>query len=186
MTSADFEQLIRAAATELERLSIAHAIVGSVASSRFGVQRATLDIDIVADIKPSQISALVAGLKPDFYIDEELVIDAIRRRSSFNALHLETGVKLDFFALKNRPYDRVALDRRSREIPAFMAAEDVLLGKLEWYRAGDETSERQWGDVLGILRTAPAFDLEYARHWANEIGVLDLLERAEAQCGLTM
>ena len=57
-------------------------------------------------------------------------------------------------------------------------AEDVLLGKLEWYRAGDETSERQWGDVLGILSTAPAFDFAYARHWAEEIGVLDLLERA--------
>ena len=185
MNSADFEQLILVAATELERLSIAHAIVGSVASSRFGVQRATLDIDFVADIKPSQIPALVRALTPDFYIDEELVMDAIQRRSSFNALHLETGAKLDFFALKNRPYDRVALDRRSPEIPAFMTAEDVLLGKLEWYRAGDETSERQWGDVLGILNTAPAFDLEYARHWANEIGVLDLLERAESQCGLT-
>ena len=63
-----------------------------------------------------------------------------------------------------------------------MTAEDVLLGKLEWYRAGDESSERQWADVIGILQVqAEHFDLEYARHWAKEICVLDLLEKAVEQ-----
>jgi hypothetical protein len=33
------------------------------------------------------------------------------------------------------------------------SAEDALLAKLEWYRRGGEVSERQWRDVLGIIKT---------------------------------
>jgi hypothetical protein len=29
-------------------------------------------------------------------------------------------------------------------------AEDIILAKLEWFRAGGETSERQWAERLGI------------------------------------
>jgi hypothetical protein len=178
LNAEDFDQLLSKVASLLETLSIPHAVVGSVASSRFGVQRATMDIDVVADLRASQVNALVAAFKPEFYVDEELVLEALQRRSSFNALHLETGTKFDFFALKNRAYDRVALDRRTPNIPSFMTPEDVLLGKLEWYRAGDEISDRQWNDIIGILRASSNFDLEYARRWATEIGVSDLLERA--------
>jgi hypothetical protein len=85
--------------------------------------------------------------------------------------------EFDFFIPKPRAYDRVALARRLETAPAFLQAEDVLLGKLEWYKATDYTSERQWRDVLGMLRFSK-LDLEYTKHWASEIGVLDLLERA--------
>ncbi len=181
MSAEDFESLISRVGTLLKQLSIGYAVVGSVASSKFGVQRATMDVDIVTDFRASQIVALVGALRPDFYVDEELVSEALERRSCFNALHLETGIKLDFFVSKDRPYDRTALDRRTQETPSFMTPEDVLLGKLEWYRAGDETSDRQWTDILGILRATPEFDLEYAKRWASEIGVADLLERAVTQ-----
>lgn len=160
-------------------------IVGSVASSRIGVVRATLDVDIVAALETQHVSAWLEGLRPAFYANEELIRASLETGQSFNLIHLDTMLKVDVFPVKNRPYDQMAFSRVVIDGLPFMAAEDVLLGKLEWYKAGDESSERQWGDVLGILRTAPAFDLEYARHWANEIGVLDLLERAEAQCGLT-
>jgi hypothetical protein len=62
------------------------------------------------------------------------------------------------------------------------SAEDTLLAKLEWYRMGGEVSERQWRDVLGVLKVqAGGLDLEYLRRWARELGVDDLLERALAQ-----
>jgi hypothetical protein len=82
----------------------------------------------------------------------------------------------DFFIPKARAYDQVALARRLETVPTFLQVEDVLLGKLEWYKATDYTSERQWRDVLGLLRFAE-LDLEYSKHWAGEIGVLDLLEK---------
>jgi hypothetical protein len=57
--------------------------------------------------------------------------------------------------------------------------EDTLLRKLVWYRRGGEISDRQWGDVLGIVRTqAERLDLSYLRDWAGVLGVADLLERA--------
>jgi hypothetical protein len=62
------------------------------------------------------------------------------------------------------------------------SAEDTLLAKLDWYRMGGEVSERQWRDVLGVLKVqAGGLDLEYMRRWARELGVDDLLERALAQ-----
>ncbi len=179
MSSTEFDQILEQVASILNTLEIPHAVVGSVASSRFGLHRATMDVDIVIDLKTAQIPELLKALHPDFYIDEILVLEALTQHSSFNALHLETGTKLDFFMLKPRQYDRVALNRRSSESLSFMSVEDVLLGKLEWYRLGDETSERQWNDILGILRTNTNLELEYLRHWAQTLGVLDLLEKAQ-------
>ncbi len=58
-------------------------------------------------------------------------------------------------------------------------AEDTLLAKLESYRMGGEISERQWRDVLGVLKVqAGALDLDYLRRMALEIKRDDLLERA--------
>jgi hypothetical protein len=55
----------------------------------------------------------------------------------------------------------------------------AMLHKLEWFRLGGEVSERQWGDVLGLLRVqAKTLNRAYLLHWAKEIVVEDLLLRA--------
>ena len=58
--------------------------------------------------------------------------------------------------------------------------EDTVLAKLEWFRLGGETSERQWWDVVGILRVTEGADHAYLRRWAAALSVADLLERALA------
>jgi hypothetical protein len=58
--------------------------------------------------------------------------------------------------------------------------EDTVLAKLEWFRLGGETSERQWWDVVGVLKVTSDVDRAYLRHWAASLGVADLLERALA------
>ena len=60
-------------------------------------------------------------------------------------------------------------------------AEDILLAKLRWFKDGGQVSERQWIDILDLIATNPAMDLEYARHWAARLGVTDLLGKALAQ-----
>ena len=45
---------------------------------------------------------------------------------------------------------------------------------------GGEVSDRQWRDVLGILRVSPV-DRAYLEEWAQPLGVGDLLSRALEQ-----
>jgi hypothetical protein len=174
----DLTEITKLVTDAFDRLGVPNRVVGSVASSRFGALRSTFDVDIVAALEARHVTEFIASLGTRFYADEELIRESIEQRRSFNLVHLETTFKVDVFAPKDREYDRVALGRGVSQSPTFMSAEDVLLGKLEWFRAGDEVSDRQWSDILGILRAQPAFDLEYARRWAQEINVLDLLERA--------
>jgi hypothetical protein len=170
-----------------ERLEIPYLIGGSLASAVYGLIRATMDADLVADVRPEHISGLVASLKEEFYIDGEMILDAILYTSTFNLIHLETMFKVDVFIQKQRPFDLNQMQRRisqsvgdSPEDKAFFStAEDIILAKLEWFRAGGETSERQWRDILGVLELqSDRLDFEYLNLWGNKLGIQDLLLRA--------
>jgi hypothetical protein len=169
------------------RLQIPYFIVGSMASALHGVARSTLDADMVAEIHLEQAGALVKALGDDFYADEEMIRDAIRHHSSFNLIHLATMFKVDVFIRKDRTFDRVQFQRRVEQLfatnpeqKAFMTtAEDIILAKLEWYRLGNEISDRQWRDILGVMKVQSGrLDLEYLHEWAQELNVADLLQRA--------
>jgi hypothetical protein len=169
------------------RLRIPYLVGGSMASALYGVARSTLDADIFADIRLEQVSELVAALGSDFYADVEMIRRAIKHRSSFNLIHLKTMFKVDVFIRKERPFDRMQFERRVEQViavtpeqKAFVAtAEDIILAKLEWYRLGNEISDRQWQDILGVLKVqAGRLDLDYLRQWADELQVADLLQQA--------
>lgn len=172
----------------LERQGVRHYVGGSVASSVYGVVRTTLDVDLVADLAQEHVAPLVEALRGDYYVSSGMISDAIRRRSCFNVIHLGTMFKVDVFALKDRPYDRAALGRIREDtldpdepgrVYLLASPEDVILNKLEWFRLGDEVSERQWGDAMGVLKVQQGrLDEAYLDRWANELGVADLLERA--------
>jgi hypothetical protein len=170
----------------LEQLGITYAVGGSLASSVHGVMRSTLDVDIVADMRLEHIQPLVAALSKDFYADDEMMRDAIEHKSSFNLVHYETAFKVDIFIRKSRAFDQMQLERRRTSVIAIdpeqsvyvTSPEDTILAKLEWYRMGSEVSDRQWRDILGVLKTrAGELDLDYMRKWAKELKVDDLLER---------
>jgi len=174
----------------LEQFGIPYAVAGSLASSLHGVIRSTLDVDIVADMGIEHIQPLVAALSKEFYADDEMMKDALEHQSSFNLIHYETAFKVDIFIRKSRAFDQMQLERRRLSIIAtdpeqslyVTSAEDVILSKLEWYRMGGDVSDRQWRDVLGVLKTrAGELDIAYLRNWAKELQVSDLLERALTQ-----
>src|SRR5438132_8240083 len=93
----------------LEELGVAYHIGGSVASSVYGFIRATIDADLVADLRLEHVRPLVKQLEAKYYIDADAVRDAIRRRSSFNAIHLDTMLKFTVFIPKTRPFDQEEL-----------------------------------------------------------------------------
>lgn len=172
----------------LERLGVRYHVGGSVASSSYGAPRATMDVDLVADLRPEHAAPLARELQTEYYVDEDVVRDAIARSRSFNVIHLQTMIKVDVFVPPDRPFDRQEMARArvrtldlapgARSFPV-KSAEDRVLRKLEWYRAGGEVSERQWGDVLGVLKVqAAALDRAYLDRWAAQLSLADLLERA--------
>ncbi|MBA3826365.1 MAG: hypothetical protein H0X24_21000 [Ktedonobacterales bacterium] len=95
-----------------DTLSIPYYIGGSVSAYQYGYQRATNDIDIIADIQEAQAYPLAMQLGNDYYADAEMIRDAIRRRSSCNFIHLSTGLKVDIFLLKDTPYTYEQMRRR--------------------------------------------------------------------------
>jgi hypothetical protein len=183
----DLPAALRPVVEALERLGVPYMLGGSVASSLHGVPRTTLDADLVVRMGEEHARPLVEALGEDYYADEQMMRAAVRRASSFNLIHQETMVKIDVFVAKSRRYDESALSRRRRERLASLdvyaaTPEDVILSKLEWYERGGRVSERQWGDVLGILRVQRgALDLAYLRRWAAELSVAGLLDRALAE-----
>jgi len=171
----------------LEKLSIPYLIAGSLASTLYGMVRTTQDSDIVAEMQLEHLQPFVLALQDDFFIDNEMIAESIQRHSSFNIIHRESMFKVDIFIPYPRPFLQSQLARAQKqtflfdsEISAkFSSPEDIILAKLEWYRLGGEVSERQWRDILGVLKTRTGeLDLGYLRKWANELKVSDLLERA--------
>jgi hypothetical protein len=65
-----------------ERLGIRYCVGGSVASSVYGEVRTTLDVDLVAELRPEHIDALLAATRGEFHIVEVSVRRAVRIASS--------------------------------------------------------------------------------------------------------
>jgi len=171
----------------LEGAGIEYMVVGSLASSAHGLPRATRDADVVVIMTHEQIAKLVELLEPKFYVSKDAASDAIRHGTSFNAIHEETFYQVDLFVASITPFNRLQFERREYiEIDPdhditmpFQSAEDTILSKLDWFRQGKEVSERQWQDVLGILRSqGEQLDHHYLRQWAANLGLDALLQRA--------
>ncbi len=175
-----------------DQLGVLYHIGGSVASSIYGILRATIDADLIADLRLEHVRPLVTQLQTDYYIDEDMIRDAIRRRSSFNVIHLDTMLKVDVYIPKFRSFDQEELRRAQQEVllegtrPFNVASpEGTILNKLEWYRMGGEVSDRQWNDILGVLKVqGTSLDIDYLQKWAANLRVTDLLERALVDAGL--
>jgi hypothetical protein len=176
----------------LEELGVPYHIGESVAISIYGILRATIDADLIADLRLEHVRPVVIRLQTEYYIDEDVIRDAIRRRSSFNVIHLETMLKVDVYIPKSRPFDQEELRRVQQEVllegtrPFNVASpEGTILNKLEWYRMGGEVSDRQWNDILGVLKVQGThLDMAYLQRWAANLKVVDLLERALVDAGL--
>ena len=190
MTPPDPVALALILARILERLGVRYCIGGSVASSVYGEVRTTLDVDVVADLDPEHIDALVAAVESDFHVVDEAIQRAIRERSSFNLIHEETLVKADVYVPPDDPTlreqlvrsRRVALRSEPGSEVELASPEDVVIHKLRWYEMGGQVSDRQWRDVLGVLKVqGQSLDLAYLKRAAAVLGLSELLARARSE-----
>ena len=185
-------QVVEEVVAALTALNIPYALGGSMASSLLGTPRFTQDADITAEPFPGKEADFVSRFGPDYYVSLPAVKDAVRQRSSFNIIHIDSGFKVDVFIRKDRLFEASVMARRRPEPLAgrpqqsimLVSPEDIILLKLEWYRMGNETSDRQWSDVLGVLKVrAGLLDEAYLDRWAAVLNVSDLLARARQQVG---
>lgn len=174
----------------LERLGIPYHVGGSVASSTHGMYRSSADIDFVIDPTSEQLGALADALEGEFYVSREAMAEALASRRGFNAIHVPTSFKLDFFVKGASPFDAEELRRSIRQSvgeansPQILikSPEDTVLRKLDWFRRGGHVSERQWHDVLSVLTAnRGGLDDAYLDRWARELELTELLQRARAE-----
>ena len=174
----------------LESVGGRYLVGGSLASSASGKPRQTNDIDLAVELAPAEVRNFVVGLGGDFYADADDIREAFRGGLSANLVHLPSGLKIDMFPKGRGSFDDSEFERRRlvnlEGVRSFYleSPEDAVIRKLIWYRQGGEVSERQWSDVLGILRVQRGrLDTSYLRRWAVETEVSDLLERIVGEAG---
>lgn len=184
----------RLVAAVFERLSLRYAIGGAVASTILGEPRATNDVDLVAEIAVGDLPALIDALETaGFYVPHDAARVAVGTRRSFNVVHRESVVKVDIFVAGRTALDEDELARRRPvsigdaplDVLFVVAPEDLIVQKLRWYRDGGEVSDRQWRDVLGLLKVQGArLDHDLMAQGANRLAVTDLLRRAVLESAL--
>ena len=188
MTLAEVFRRVRHA---LDQAEVSYAIGGSWASTIHGEPRHTNDIDFVTNLNAARVGPFFDALGSGFYFDAESARAALENGRPFNVIHQALGYKFDFFPV----FDSHRIDshgtaelarRRAVALPALdtelvpvISAEDTILAKLRWYRAGGEVSERQWRDIVGIFAASGEhLDREYLERWAQTLGLTDLYLRA--------
>ena len=170
-------EVLKEVTRRLDRAKIAYMVTGSIASNFYTIPRMTRDIDIVVELAEEDLGRFIPLFEPDFYLEPQTVRDAVKNKGMFNLIQNEYVVKIDFIVRKDSPYRRrefsrrkeVAVDGRSLYL---VAAEDLILSKLEW--AKDSRSEMQLSDVRNLLKSVKRLDRRYLARWAKELGVESL------------
>jgi hypothetical protein len=185
-------ELVGQVAAILDELEILYALGGSMASSLIGEPRSTVDVDIAIKVQDEAAAALLDRANAEFYVPMDAARAAIHTHSSFNLVDTAHGLKVDLFVLGEGLLDRMQIERRvSVAIPSLAAriwvtsSEDQVLRKLDWYRSTGNESERQWRDVVGILRIhGNVMDRSYLDETARQLDLEALLGDATNAAGL--
>lgn len=180
------------AAGVFARCGLRHALGGGLASSIHGEMRSTLDADFAVALPVLKIDRFVRTATTDFDLDPADVGDAARELRMFCMTHRRDLVKIDVHVVPDSGHHKAEFDRarwiqigdeRGEDV-LVASAEDVLLQKLMWFRKGGEVSERQWRDVVGILKARLRnIDVGYVREWAERQNTLDLFDRVWVESG---
>ncbi|MGA9292814.1 MAG: hypothetical protein WBV81_09470 [Ignavibacteriaceae bacterium] len=125
-----------------------------------------------------------------------MIAEAIKTKSSFNLLHLQSMLKIDIFILKDSTYSTKEFERKVKDkleedekpINIYLCSpEDIILNKLEWYKIGGKTSEKQWSDILGVIKVqAENLDRDFLKYWAKQLEVFELLVKAFDICKIKL
>ncbi len=169
----------------LEQLGIHYAIGGSVAAMVYSEHRLTVDVDIAVIAEAEELARLVDAVNAwQIYIAplEAILEEDIPHGLPFNIYDGAAGTKADVFVVRPTGLSGSAMNRRRRvkdkqsSLEAwFLAPEDVILYKLDYFRQSEGISQKHPKDIAKMLAVVgDQLDLAYIEKWAAEIGVADL------------
>lgn len=161
----------------LESANIPYMLSGSVAANFYTIPRMTRDIDIVVQVQAPDAERIYSLFSGEFYVDKDMIRNAVIERSMFNIIHNEGVVKVDFIVRKDSEYRKLEFERRRSILFEgskinIVSAEDLIISKLYW--AKDSMSEMQIRDVKNLLKTVSGIDSGYMAKWINTLGLEDI------------
>lgn len=168
----------------LNGLWVPYMVTGSVAAIAYGLNRMTGDVDIVVDLSNTTVQEFCNAFEGDFFVQESMVEDALKRGMMFNILPLKLGGKFDIIPLRDDPFEHAKFERREpidwHGFPIFIAsAPDLVLSKLHWAR--DSHSIQQFSDVRVIMASGFVDEHDdYFRNWLSALGLEDVLDLARS------
>ncbi len=184
MPVGDPRELLVAITKTLDKLKIPYIITGGMAVLVWGRPRFTADIDIVIEFQKQGIDVLrkaLLSLGKHGYIDRDAMESALETEGEFNFIHGDSGVKVDFWALKKMDdFDRQRFKRKKAKTILgsrvyFTSPEDLILVKLKWHKQSG--SPRQLEDVESVVKiSGKKLNFDYLKKSAAAIGVSDILE----------
>ena len=158
---------------KLNNVKIDYMLTGSLAMNYYAEPRMTRDLDFIIEINKKNINKFMNSFKEDYYILKDAITEALHYNSSFNIIHSQAVIKVDFLILKKEEYRKIEFDRKQtirildNEIN-IVSKEDLVISKLYW--AKDSRSEQQKNDIINLLNAG--YDKEYLLKW---LGKLDLI-----------
>ena len=178
-------EVMRRAIDAFNSTQTPYALVGSLASGIWGEPRMTLDIDVVARFG-NQVDAFCQQFpEDDFYLSLPAAHEAVNLGGQFNIIHMASGNKIDVMTVPDSPWTRSQLARRRQAellpgVTGYVAApEDVILGKLLYYREGG--SDKHLRDIRGIFAVSSAIiDPTYLETWVGRLGLVEAWNSAQA------
>jgi len=173
--------VLKLVAQILDEQEISYMITGSIAANYYTIPRMTRDIDVIVELHSDVIDNTYTAFKSEFYIDRQMISEAIAKQSSFNIIHNKTLVKVDFIVKKDSEYRREEFGRRKRvEIDEasinITAPEDLIISKLYW--AKDSHSEMQLRDVKNLSEDLCNINRPYLEKWVKKLGLEKIYEEA--------
>src|SRR4030042_3719164 len=177
----EIEEILTKIAGILKHLKIPYIITGGMAVSVWGRPRYTADIDIVVEMLEKNIESLAKELlsvDKDVYVSEDAMRQALQNKGEFNFVHPQSGLKLDFWVVKDS-FEKLKIKRAKIKVidgeeVSFSSPEDLIISKLDWYKLSNST--RQLEDIESVLRISKV-DLEYIKKWASKRGTIDILNK---------
>ena len=188
----DYQRAIGPLAKICEDLDIPYALSGSLASSLYGLQRATLQIDFVAGLRQKHLPSFCAQLSGLYLLHKEEIEAAIRQKSCFTLVHLESLLKVivtlpGMLSMGQQVFQgmrKIVLVEGENSIPV-LSPEQMILLLLEAFKSSNERADDLWYDLLGMMKVKGTdLDMPFLTQQAALLGVTELLDRALVDAGL--